>query len=368
MRILFVNGSRGEWGYIKPIIELAVKKNIEYSICATNMLLLGQHGKLVDEIEDQGYVVGHKIYMSMDGGNHSSMAKSLGVFATSFVDVLISYKPDWVILAGDRGEQLAAAIASSYSYVPTAHIQAGELSGNIDGLARHAIGKLVHLHFAANQDAADRLLKLGEEAWRIHNVGAPQLDDMHNRIPGLEEISKEILPLNYILCVYHAVTEEFDKVTGHIKTFCDAVKKYDMKRVWILPNNDAGSSLVRAEIIETMSKDLIFDNLSREKYLSLLKNCHCIIGNSSSGILEAPFYNIPAINIGNRQYGRIQANNIVNCGNAEDEIKQALHDVNQINRKNIQSAYGDGNSSSRILQLLEEFNDKDDLLTKRMTY
>ena len=195
MRILFVNGSRGEWGYIKPIIDLAIKKKIEYSICATNMLLLGQHGKLVDEIEDQGYRVSHKIYMSMDGGNHTAMAKSLGVFETSFVDVLISYNPDWVVLAGDRGEMLAAAMASSYSYIPTAHIQAGELSGNIDGLARHAIGKLVHLHFAANQDAADRLQNLGEEEWRIHNVGAPQLDDMLGTLPELKEISSKISSL-----------------------------------------------------------------------------------------------------------------------------------------------------------------------------
>ena len=368
MRLLFVNGSRGEWGYIKPIIDLAIKKNIEYSICATNMLLLGQHGKLVDEIEDQGYRVSHKIYMSMDGGNHTAMAKSLGIFEASFVDVLISCNPDWVILAGDRGEMLAAAMASSYSYIPTAHIQAGELSGNIDGLARHAIGKLVHLHFAANQDAADRLQKLGEEKWRIHNVGAPQLDDMLGTVPDLKEISPELSSFEYNLCVYHAVTEEFDNVTTHINAFCKAVKSDPRKRVWILPNNDAGSSLVRAEIMESMSEDIIFDNLSREKYLALLKNCNCILGNSSSGILEAPFYKIPAINVGNRQYGRIQANNVINCGNSEPEILHAVRDISSIDRTSIISAYGDGKTSKRILDLLEDNFGHKDLLTKRMTY
>jgi len=368
MKILFVNGSRGEWGYIKPIIEVAKEMDLDYTICATNMLLLEQHGNLVKEIETQGYNVGYKIYMSIDGGSHSSMAKSLGIFMSSFVDVLMSYSPDWVILAGDRGEQLSAAIASSYSYIPTAHIQAGELSGNIDGLARHAIGKLVHLHFAANSDAADRLEKLGEEKWRIHNVGAPQLDDMMKKTPLLKEISTDLKPQGYNLCVYHAVTEEFNRVADHIAQFCRAVSKDSLKRVWILPNNDAGSSLVRSEIIEMMSDDLIYDNLSREIYLSLLKHCNCIIGNSSSGILEAPFYKIPTINIGNRQYGRVQANNVINCGNSEDSIIKAMLNIKDINKKKIESVYGDGKTSDRIIELLSKNYRKEELLTKRMTY
>lgn len=368
MRLLFVNGSRGEWGYIKPIIDLINNSDIQYSICATNMLLLEQHGNLVEDIEKQGYNVGYKIFMSMEGGNHSSVAKSLGVFITSFVDVLCSYNPDWVVLAGDRGEQLAAAISSSYSYVPTAHIQAGELSGNIDGLARHAIGKLVHLHFAANTDAVERLVKLGEEKWRIHNVGAPQLDDMRLTVLNLEDFTQQIKPRQYNLCVYHAVTEEFYHVTNHIRNFCIAVKHDSRKRIWILPNNDAGSSLVRSEIIESMSGDIIYDNLPREQYLSLLKFCNCIVGNSSSGILEAPFYKVPAVNVGNRQHGRIQANNVINCGNTVDEIQLALANVNSIERESINSVYGDGRSSERIIELLTKYYRSEKLLMKRLTY
>ena len=365
MRLLFVNGSRGEWGYIKPIIDKLKNTDIEYNICATNMLLLAQHGSLVDEIEDQGYNVDYKIHMSIEGGSHTSMAKSIGLFTISFVDTIMSFKPDWVILAGDRGEQLAAAIASSYSYVPTAHIQAGELSGNIDGLARHAIGKLVHIHFASNKDAADRLIKLGEEKWRVHNVGAPQLDDMRFEA---SLSSRDKLSERYYLCVYHSVTEEFDQITQHIYDFCSAMKSEKRKRIWILPNNDAGSSLVRAEILDSMSEDEIYDNLPRDKYLSLLKNCDCIIGNSSSGILEAPFYQIPAINIGNRQYGRIQADNVINCGNLKNEIIAAMRMVEKIDRKKIKSIYGDGKSSERIIDTLLKLNDNDTILNKRMTY
>jgi GDP/UDP-N,N'-diacetylbacillosamine 2-epimerase (hydrolysing) len=365
MKLLFVNGSRGEWGYIKPIIDKLEKNDIEYNICATNMLLLAHHGNLVKEIEGQGYNIDFKIHMSLEGGNHSAMAKSIGLFTISFVDVIMSYKPDWVILAGDRGEQLAAAVASSYSYIPTAHIQAGELSGNIDGLARHAIGKLVHLHFAANQDAADRLVKLGEEKWRVHNVGAPQLDDMStdDRVNNNEHNMAK-----YYLCVYHAVTEEYDQVTKHIYDFCSAMKKEQMRRVWILPNNDAGSSLVRAEILDSMEGDEVYDNLPREEYLKFLKNCHSIVGNSSSGILEAPFYKIPAINIGNRQNGRMQAKNVINCGNTKEEIVNALRAVNEIDKNQIISIYGDGKSSDRIIDLLVKCKNDNKLLNKRMTF
>jgi GDP/UDP-N,N'-diacetylbacillosamine 2-epimerase (hydrolysing) len=364
VKLLFVNGSRGEWGYIKPIIDKLHEENIDYNICATNMLLLAQHGNLAKEIEEQGYNIDYKVHMSIEGDSHSSMAKSIGLFEISFVDVIMSYRPDWVILAGDRGEQLAAAIASSYSYVPTAHIQAGELSGNIDGLARHAIGKLVHLHFAANQDAAERLIKLGEEKWRVHNVGAPQLDDMHMVKSNTSKVESE----SYYLCVYHPVTEEYGQITKHIHDLCYAMGKETKKRIWILPNNDAGSSLVRLEILESMSGDEVHNNLSREKYLKLLKQCHCIVGNSSSGIIEAPFYQVPAINIGNRQNGREQANNVINSDNSTNSIIESLRNVQNMDRKIIKSIYGDGRSSKRIIELLRKTNNKSQLLNKRLTF
>ena len=168
LRLLFLTGSRGEWGYIRPILRLIDgSQEFCYSICATNMHLLPSFGLSVKEIESDGFRVEHKIYMSLDGYNHYTQVKSMGLFLSSFADILASSKPDWIVLAGDRGEQLIGAIAGAFCYVPVAHIQAGELSGNIDGMTRHAIGKFAHLHLASNADAAQRLIRLGEEPFRV---------------------------------------------------------------------------------------------------------------------------------------------------------------------------------------------------------
>ena len=176
-KIMFITGSRGEWGYIRPILRLIQSRSDVRSILVvTNMHLLPAYGNSFREIEKDGFSIDYKVNMSLDGYNHFTQAKSLGIFLTSLPDIIENERPDWVVLAGDRGEQLMGAIAASYTYTPVAHIQAGELSGNIDGMTRHAIGKLAHMHFAANKDAQERLLKLGEEEFRIFNVGAPQID------------------------------------------------------------------------------------------------------------------------------------------------------------------------------------------------
>ena len=215
MKILFITGSRGEWGYIKPIIKLCIKRSIDYDICATNMLLLPNFGNLVEEIKDEGFKVSDEIFMALDGYNHFSTSKSLGIFLSSFSDVVKRLRPTWILLAGDRGEQLMASICGAYTYTPVAHIQAGERSGNIDGLSRHAIGKFVNIHFAANSDAFNRLISLGEERFRVHNVGAPQLDEIYQG----EVSSKKKLEKNYNFSFkkkifVNSVTSSYRRVKG----------------------------------------------------------------------------------------------------------------------------------------------------------
>jgi GDP/UDP-N,N'-diacetylbacillosamine 2-epimerase (hydrolysing) len=157
-KLLFVTGSRGEWGYIRPILRLCAKRSdFKCEIVATNMHLLPAYGQSIKEIQADGFEVRHKIYMALDGYNHFSMAKSLGIFLASMADILACEKPDFMVLAGDRGEQLSAAVAAAFCYTPIAHIQAGELSGNVDGMTRHAIGKYAHIHFASNDESTDPL-------------------------------------------------------------------------------------------------------------------------------------------------------------------------------------------------------------------
>ena len=245
MKILFVTGSRGEWGYIRPIIKLCIKQSIDYQICATNMVLLPSFGNLINEIREDGYKVSDEILMSLDGYDHYSMTKSLGIFLTSFVDVIRRIKPNWILLAGDRGEQLMASIAGSYTYTPVAHIQAGERSGNIDGLSRHAIGKFSHIHFAANEDAKKRLISLGEEKFRIFNVGAPQIDEIKNKeISNDQDIIKKYnlnLSKKFILVLLHPVTEEYDNIGEQTNQLFQALDMFRYNYLWICPNNDAGS-------------------------------------------------------------------------------------------------------------------------------
>lgn len=379
MKILFVTGSRGEWGYIRPILRLIEKdSDLDYDLCVTNMHLLPSFGSSEEEILKDGFKIKHRIFMSLDSYNHVSQVKSLGVFLTSMADILASNEYDFIMLAGDRGEQLMGAIAGAYTYTPVGHIQAGEVSGNIDGAARHAIGKLAHVHFASNTDAEERLIKLAEEKFRVFNTGAPQVDEMV-QTPLLDlsyfkkkynfDISKE-----FFLVVQHPVTEEYDEAENQINITFNVLEKYQQKKVIILPNNDAGSLAIQNVIKSRRSLDhAVFANLSRIEYLTLMRHSLLMVGNSSSGLLEAPTYNIPAINIGRRQDGRVSGPNVIDVNFNEDDIKNAIDkaltkEFNDMLKKEGFNPYGDGDSSKKILSIVKEIHNMKDLTIKKLTY
>ena len=380
MKILFLTGSRSDWGYIKPIIQICKQKKINYKLCATNMLLLDTYGYALNEIKKDGFKVHEEIYMSLDGFNEYTTVKSMGVFMISFVDVLKNYKPDWVVLAGDRYETMAAALACAYTNTPIAHIQAGELSGNIDGQARHAIGKFAHLHLASNTDAKNRLLKLGEEPFRVKIVGAPQLDDIEkfkkkkpnfHKIRTLYNLPKK---KNYYVVVFHSVTEDIKNLKKHFRILFKSLEKSKYKKIWILPNNDPGSSLIKDLLmISRNDSNLIYENFPREHYLEIMMNSKSIIGNSSSGIIESASFKLPAINIGRRQNNRLKGNNVINVPKVSE--KEILKAIKMIDSKNflkkiskIKNLYGDGKSSERIVSILKNMLNQKDLIVKEMTY
>lgn len=378
-KILFVTGSRGEWGYIRPLLKLIEQRDdLEYSLCVTNMHLLPAFGESVNEIENDGFKVDYRINMSIDGYNHFTQIKSLGLFLVSFSDILQSDKPDWIILAGDRGEQLMGAIGGAYTYIPVLHIQAGERSGNIDGAARHAIGKFTHIHIASNKDASDRLARMGEEEFRIYNVGAPQLDELVNGMySSVEELKQNLsidMTRDFLMIVQHPVTEDFDVAHIHIAETMKAVNRISLPKIVILPNNDAGSVKVREGIENYLKGEhYIFSNLKRQDYLGILKNCKVIVGNSSSGILEAPTFKTPAVNLGRRQIGREQGLNVINAEFEENEIFFALnkalsHEFRTYLEVNCVNPYGDGKSTERILQIITETVIDSKLIVKDITY
>jgi len=378
-KIMILTGSRGEWGYIRPIMKLAEQRgDVKIVLVVTNMHLLSAYGNSFKDIENDGFKIDYKINMSLDGYNHITHAKSLGICLMGLPDIIDVEKPDWILLAGDRGEQLMGAIAAGYTYTPAAHIQAGEVSGNIDGMARHAIGKLVHMHFAANVDAAERLIKLGEEPFRIFNVGAPQIDEMvQAKYTELEELEDKLnvkLREGFVLAVMHPVTEEASKAGEQAEVFVHALNKIKYPKIVILPNNDAGSTLVKGEILKNKKgKYHLYSNLKREDYLGLLKEAICIIGNSSSGLLEAPTFKIPAVNIGRRQNLRFRGINVIDSEFNETQIDAAINkamsgEFRQYLRENCVNPYGDGHSSERILDLLINTKVDEKWIVKSLTY
>lgn len=381
MKVLFLSGSRSDWGYIKPVIDECKKKKIKNYLCITNMLLLDSFGYGIKNIKKDGYKVDEEIFMSLDGYNSHTTSKSMGIFIISFADILKKYNPDWVVLAGDRYETLAASIVCAYTNTLIAHIQAGEVSGNIDGTARHAIGKFAHLHLASNKDAGNRLLKLGEEKFRVKIVGAPQLDqikelnnDKKKNYLNLQR--KYLLPKsnNFYLVIFHSVTEEIHKIKNQINILFKSLNKLEKKRLWILPNNDPGSSLIREKILsEKSDENLIFENFDRLEFLSIMKNSIAIIGNSSSGIIEAPSFNLPSVNIGKRQKNRFRARNVIDVNDFDTikilkAIKKASSKEFRNQIKKISNPYGDGNSSKRIVNELIKMYKNENLIIKTLTY
>jgi GDP/UDP-N,N'-diacetylbacillosamine 2-epimerase (hydrolysing) len=378
MKILFITGSRSEWGYIKPVLEILKKKKIKTEICITNMHLLDSYGYTIDEIKKNGFKVNEKIYMALDGYNTYTMTKSLGVFFISFTDMLLRIKPQWVVIAGDRSESFAACIVAAYNNIPVAHIQAGELSGNIDGQSRHAIGKFAHLHFSANKNFSQILKNLGEQDFRIKTVGSPQLDELRlinnkNKIQIFNKLNIKKSE-NYILVVYHGVTEEYYNTEKYFKILLKSLDSFNMTKIWILPNNDAGSAIIKNNVIRYRKNNtLIFDNLDREKYLCVLQNASCIVGNSSSGLIEAPTFKIPCVNIGRRQNKRLKAKNVIDVMDYNKKkiilaIKKSLSSKFKSGLRNLKNPYGNGKSSIKIVEHLLNTKIDQKLLFKELTY
>lgn len=377
-KIAIVTGSRGEYGYIRPIIRVIEKDpDLAYELIVTNMHLLDEFGYSLNEIKKDNLKVGAKIINTFDGYNPVSMAKSLSVFLLQLPEVLEAMQPDFILLAGDRGEQLMAAIAGAHLNIPVAHIQAGELSGNIDGMTRHAITKFAHLHFASSPAAAKRVLDMGEQGFRVHEVGASQLDELcAGNFTSSEEIAKKYhlnLSLPIILMAQHPVTEQFAEAAKQIEETLEAVVSLGLQTVVIMSNSDAGSKAISGTLLRYRRPNVqMHRNVSREDYAGLMKVASVIVGNSSSGLIEAPVFGLPAVNIGRRQEGREQAANVINVSHERTAIREAvlkaLTPEWREKCRSVQNPYGDGKSSERIVNILKNTPINEELIIKKLSY
>jgi UDP-hydrolysing UDP-N-acetyl-D-glucosamine 2-epimerase len=377
-RIVALTGSRGEWGYIRPVLEAIQGDSLlNYHLVVTNMHLLPEFGMTIHEIERDGFLIADRIYMTFDGYTGVTMAKSLGSLLLELPSVLHRLRPDVLLLAGDRGEQMIGALAAVHLGIPVAHIQAGELSGNVDGVVRHAITKLAHIHFAANEEFAERVRKLGEDEARVFVTGAPLVDDLTNEyvtpVVDLKERYGVSFDDPFALAVQHPVTEEEADAAGQISETLKALADLDLPTVLIYPNSDAGSDVIR-QVLRALKTPRIhhFRSLPRADYLGLLRKASVLVGNSSSALLEAPTFGTPAVNIGTRQKGRMRAGNVIDVAHHSTDISQgikvALSDEFQRSSRLVVNPYGDGKAAERIVGILREIEIGPELLTKTMTY
>ncbi|MGA2461293.1 MAG: UDP-N-acetylglucosamine 2-epimerase [Candidatus Bathyarchaeia archaeon] len=381
--IAVVTGSRAEYGMLKPLLEKIQKsKRLRLRLVVTGMHLLREHGLTLREIEKDGFKPAAKVPMySGDSSQEEYFGKSLARGIAGLSEALKEIRPDLLVVLGDRLESLAATLAAATLRIPIAHVEAGDKtdSGHIDEPIRHSITRFANVLFAATLRSAKRLIEMGEESWRVHRVGALGLDAILNYPPISEKKLAEKFHLDtsepYALVVFHPVHLEKESAGRQMREVIDALKELKPISIIIYPNNDPGSEHIIAEIEKSRNLPFvrIYRNLPHDEYVSLLKHAGVLVGNSSSGIIEAPSLGIPVVNVGSRNVGREHAQNVIFVPPRKNPIinaiKKALHDYGF--RKSLRkrrNPYGDGKASERIVRVLAnvQFNTK--LLQKRVTY
>ncbi|MDD4910457.1 MAG: UDP-N-acetylglucosamine 2-epimerase [Candidatus Omnitrophica bacterium] len=378
--ILYVSGTRAEYGLMRNTLS-AIKGHpgLKLDIVATGMHLMPEFGKTVNEIRKDNIPV-HIIRAVYKGNDKRSMAGFIGDFTSKFARGIGRIAPDIILILGDRAEMLGAAITGSYMSIPVVHIHGGEVTSTVDETVRHAITKLSHFHLAATRQAAGRIKRMGEDAWRINVVGAPGLDNIVN---GRFATSREGLPRRYdldlskpvILAIQHPVTMDVDNAGRQMKQTMEALKELGHQTIVIYPNADAGSRDIIG-IIEKYRRYpfiRIFRSIPYGDYLGLMGLAGALVGNSSSGIIEAPSFHLPAVNVGARQQGRERAANVIDTGYDKNEIKsaikKAIFDMNFRRRlMKDRNPYGDGRASERITKILKGLRINSRLLNKRISY
>lgn len=367
-RVAVVTGTRAEYGIWQPILQaLHDAPDFDLRLIVSGMHLLPEYGYTIEEIQKDGYPIGATVDFLLQSNTPSGMARSLGVALLGMTQALEQLRPDFVFVLGDRGEMLAAAIAAAHMKQLVVHFHGGEVSGSIDESIRHAITKFAHLHLVATEQSARRVRQLGEESWRIHVVGAPRIETIKRaKLPPYAEVKRQLnLPFDppYLLLVYHPVVTEIEAVGEQIQTVLSAVKRFGLPTVIIGPNSDAGSHEIFAAYAPYRNRnDTVFIvNVPHLLYLSLLKHAAVLVGNSSSGIIEAPSLGVPVVNIGSRQQGRERAANVLDVPCKADAIaeaiERALTDEEFRQRcRTCQNPYGQGDTSKRVLEILRNLS------------
>ena len=356
-KIGFLTGTRADYGKIKTLIDQInlFTKEFELHILVTGMHLDSKYGSTVNHIISDNL---GQIHFLPNHVHNKSMEITLARTIEQLSDFLTENKLDLLIVHGDRVETLAGAITCTLMNIPVGHIEGGELSGTVDGIIRHSISKLVHLHFVANFMAKKRLMQLGESPESIFVIGSPDVDViLSDNLPSLEDTKRryQIYFEEYSIFIFHPVTNEVYSLEKQINEICSALKKSDKNYVVISPNNDLGTEIIQRALEKNLTgkRFVFFPSMRFENFLTLLKNCQFIIGNSSAGIREAGYYGVPCVNIGTRQKSRHESKLIIDADSIEKTILEAIKDA-QFVKRIPEAKFGKGNSAVAFVQILRK--------------
>jgi len=363
-RILSITGTRADYGLMEPVFRaIAGDKRLALHLVVTGMHQMPEFESSLSEVRNDKFGVLHEIKASARDDSGKAMAEAIGQGIFDVAGVLAEVTPDIVLLQGDRGEMLAGAIAAAHMDFPIVHMSGGDYSGSIDDSARNAISKLSHFHLTNCSASSQRLAAMGEAPERIAEIGDPALDRLRTLdfLP-FDLLAKELrLPAGrpFLLATLHPVVGETGQAASQMKTMLEAIVELGMPAVITYPNNDAGGGAMRDVLERWKDNPLlrVVPNLGSRRYLSLLRHAAAMIGNSSSGIVEAPTLKIPAINIGSRQYNRLRAGNVIEVASERDAIVKAVRfalDDPGFRRQLAAtvSPYGDGHAAERAVDIL----------------
>ena len=358
-KIVFLTGTRADFGKIRSIIlSLIDTKKFKVDVFVTGMHLLHRYGYTIEEIKKVG--IGRLFKFSNQNTNYESevrMDEILSKTIKGFSKYVKKNKPDLIMLHGDRLEALAGAIVGAYNNILIGHIEGGEVSGTIDNSIRHAVSKLSHLHFVSNNAHKRRLIQLGEAKKNIFVIGSPDIDIMISKeLPSIHKVKRiyKIKFDNYSILIFHPVTTEISKLKKQSKILFNTLKKSKNNYIIIYPNNDLGSNIIISELLKLKNEKRfkILKTMRLTYFLTLLKNTEFIIGNSSAGVREAPFYGVHSINIGSRQQNRFNNQAIKNVNFNQKEILKAIKTSLKKKRFKPDNHFGDGNSCKKFVRII----------------
>ncbi len=369
-KICVVTGTRAEYGLLKPLIKrIDCDKDLKLQLVVTGMHLSPEFGLTYQEIEQDGFAITERNEMLLSSDTPNGITKSVGLGTIGFADIFTKIEPDMVIILGDRYEAFAAAAAAMVHRIPIAHIHGGELTlGAIDDAIRHSITKMSTLHFTSTKEYKKRVIQLGEEPDHVFCVGALSVENIKTQnLMSREKLSQSIgfsLDMTYVMVTFHPVTLENNTAGEQFENLLAALEQYkEYHIIFTKANADTDGRIINQKIDQYVEwnhdRAIAFVSLGMIRYLSALQYCEMVIGNSSSGITEAPSFHVPTINIGNRQSGRIRAESVIDCGNRVEEISAAIEKAKRLKSEgmlqNMENPYEKSGTSKNIYSEIKKY-------------